>query len=86
MGHAQIKPPFLHAVSGVVQLGGWWPLFDEDGSELDRQGICVQLSDVPGGIQYKAENYHSITDAILASEGIPHWAVAILFVARKKGK
>ena len=61
-------------------------MFDEDGSELDRQGICVQLSDVPGGIQYKAENYHSITDAILASEGIPHWAVAILFVARKKGK
>ena len=53
----------------VVQLG--WTLFDEDGSELDRQEIYVQLSDVPGGIQYKAENYHSITDAILASEGIP---------------
>ena len=27
VGLAQIKPPFLHAVSGVVQLG--WSLFDE---------------------------------------------------------
>ena len=67
-----------------MQLG--WTLFDEDGSELDRQEMYVQLSDVPGGIQYKAENYHSITGAILASEGIPPWVVAILFVARKKGK
>ena len=36
-----------------------------------------QLSDVPGGIPYKAENYHSAIGEILASEGIPPWVVAV---------